>query len=358
MTSRRALNKIASIILRRVEHYVLTAKVAYDTNIWVCTDSPELLRSQHFRFVTPEEFKAALLDTPSQMRLDAITTPTYPVDDLETLVTGFLPGGGDRLSPLGRSTPFGMLNAYSDMWHEAVKVFNIQDPEPELTELRFDFGQARYQHVRMAEGYTVPGIVGEYSLKLPRAQCCDFNNAFLQRADRYSEYFDDVAWMRRIVFEMLPVRMYQRICFGCAEVSRQPGGHIEEYSYAPVSLAPEAVDAVMRCEMSTLNQAVEQKLSKPLAYTTSADSSQAVACMNWTGCPSWPLSDGYPGGLYGLDQRILNLAAGYRPIANIEMMDNVTLNGSTPILRKKLYRLHWGDPIWEFIDQAFYDEAN
>lgn len=359
MTSRRALNKIASIILRRVEHYVLTVKVSSDATVYVCTDVPELLTSQYFKLVTPAEFKADFLDTPLQMRLDAITTPTYPVDDLVTLVTGLLPGCGDRLGPLGKSTPSEMLEAYSDMWHEAVKVFNIPDPEPELTELRFDFGQKRYQHVRMAEDYTIPGIVGEYSLSLPRVQCYDINSSHLQRDDRYIDFFDDIAWMRRVVFELLPVRMYQRVCFGCAEVSRQTNGHIEEYSYAPVSLGSEAVDAVMRCEMHTLNHVVDLRISRPLAYTTSGNSSQAVANMNWSGCPALVMDgDRYPAGLHGLDQRILNLAAGYRPITNLDMMDQVTLNGSTPILCKKLYRLHEGDPIWEFIDQAFYDEAN
>ena len=200
MTSRRALNKLASILFRHVEHYVITAKADANSRVIMCSDLPETsLPSSGVTIVTPAEFMAdESLDTPLQMRIDVITTPTYPLDDLNTLVTALLPGCGARMEPLGRETPSEIISAFSDKWHEAASIFDIKDADPAVVDLRYDVGQSPYRCAPKADEYQIPGYMGELSIYLPRNQAGDCSSASLQRSDRYFDYFDDHIWMRRM----------------------------------------------------------------------------------------------------------------------------------------------------------------
>lgn len=359
MTSRRALSKLASILFRHVEHYVITAKADANSRVVICSDLPEtMLPSAGVTIVTPAEFLAdESLDTPYQMRIDAITTPTYQLDDLETLATALLPGCGARMEPLGRATPSEIISAFSDRWHEAASIFDIKEPDPSVVELRYDVGQSRYSYTPKADDYQIPGYTGDFILYMPRNQADECSSTALQRSDRYFDYFDDHIWMRRMVYEMLPVAAYQMLCFGCATISRQPSGHIEEYCCMPMMPGTVAAENIMRCQMDTLATAIIMRDPRPLGYVLSLDSPIATASMNWCGCPSITDLTQYPSGLYGLDQRIVGLAGGWRPVADLSHMDKVRLNQSPALLRYRLYRQHENDPLWQFIDMAFFDEV-
>lgn len=360
MTSRLALNKLASILFRHVEHYVLTAKADAGSRVVVCTDMPELFTSTKITMLSPEQFMAmAGLDTPWQMRLDVITVPTYPADDLDTLITALLPGCGGRMEPLGKNTPAEIISAFSDKWHEAANLFNISNTDPELVELRYDIGQSRYSHTPKPDGYTVPGYYSEFSSFLPRNSAGDINNAALQRNDRFFDYFDDHIWMRRMFYEMVPVAAYQMLCFGSVYTSRQPFGHIEEYCYMPMITGMAGAETVMRAQMAVLNSVIDAEVGKPLGYVLSCDTSNAVESLNWTGCPTLVNNEGeYTAGLYGLDQRIVSMAAGYRPLTDLNHMDKVKLYQKPELVRARLRRQHESDAIWQFIDQAFFDEVH
>ena len=358
MTNRRAINKLASILFRHVEHYVITAKADANSRVVICTDMPEVIPTAGVTVMTPAEFMAdSSLDTPLQMRIDVITTPTYPLDDLNTLATALLPGCGARMEPLGRETPSEIISAFSDNWHEAASIFDIKDADPAVVDLRYDVGQSPYRRTPKADEYQIPGYMGELSIYLPRNQAGDGNSAALQRSDRYFDYFDDHIWMRRMFYEMIPVAMYQMLCFGSCMVSRHPSGHIEEYCYAPMIAGTGAAETIMRCQMDTLGSAIAMRDTRPLGYVLAAASSSAITTMNWSGCPSVTDLTQYPAGLHGLDQKIVGLAAGWRPIGDLNNIDKVKLNQSPALLRRRLYRQHENDQLWQFIDTAFFDEV-
>ena len=359
MTSRRALVKLASILFRHVEHYTVTAKATVDSVVQVCTDMPEYFESvPGVEFQTPEQImQSVLLETPWQMRIDAVTTPSYPAGDLDTLITAILPGCGGRLDPLDRETPAEIISEYSNMWHEMANRFDIKEADPSIVELRYDIGQPKYSHTAKNDGYTIPGLLSEFSSYMPRDTAGEANSSALCRGDRFYDYYDDHVWMRRAVYEMLPVAAYQMLCYGCQQTSRNPSGHIEEYCYMPMMPGIAAAEHIMRGQLDALVRTIP-RTGRPLGYVVAPDSARVITSMNWSGCLASEDTTSLSAGIYGLDLHTVGLASGFRPISDLNQMERVKLNQSPTLVRRNLYRLHEGDPLWPFLEVAFSDEVS
>ena len=253
---RELLLKAASCLMRHADVYVLTVQYDKSEPVCFCSNDPTYIRSRKAKLITPGEFLAnSLYSTPHMMRLDAITRPTFPIEDTDALMTAFLPGTGAAPPSFALGdTPGQMLWELADSWH-FVNRYLATGNEPILTKLRHSKQQPGY--VPAAERPDpVPGIDTTFDHLMPRMHH-GTRRSSLQVSDIYEDYRDDVLWMDRSIYEMLPVYGYHSLIIGNTRSSRTGEGSLEETLMMPLCATDTSVRRLMEVEMDVLSKAID-----------------------------------------------------------------------------------------------------
>lgn len=355
---RNLLLKAASCLMRHADVYVLTVQYDKSEPVCFCSNDPTYIRSRKAKLITPGEFLAnSLYSTPHMIRLDAITRPTFPIEDTDALMTAFLPGmGSAQPSFAWEDTPGQMLWALADSWH-LVNRYLATGNEPILTKLRNNKQQPEY--VPAAERPDpVPGIDITFDHLMPRMSH-GTRRSSLQVSDIYEDYRDDVLWMDRAIYEMLPVYGYHSLIIGNARCSRSGEGALEETLMMPLCATDTAVRRLMEVEMDILSRAIDTGYDfcdTPLAYYLERSDSMAKASGNWYGCPSINLSDAYSQGVYGLDLRIAEISYAQLLFRSLSYMCTITVDRHTPEIRRRLAAVHDNDALSELLTGVWNQE--
>ena len=354
---RKLLLKAASCLMRHADVYVLTAQYDKSKPVCFCSNAPTYIRSRKAKLITPVEFLAnSLYSPPNMIRLDAITRPTFPIEDTDALMAAFLPGIAASPSFACQDTPGQMLWGLACSWHQVNRYLAIGN-EPVLTKLRHNKQQPDY--VPAAERPDpVPGIDTTFDHLMPRMGHGTRRSA-LQVSDTYEDYRDDVLWMCRAVYEMLPVYGYHSLVIGNTSCSRSGEGALEETLMTPLCATDTPVRRLMEVEMDVLSRAIDigyDYCGTPLAYYLERNDSVAKASSTWYDCPSIGLADTYPQGVYGLDLRVEGISYAQSLFRSLSHMCTITVDRHTPEIRRRLAAVHDNDALAELLTGVWNQE--
>lgn len=358
MTRKQVFLKLISALLRNVDYYVLTAKsnagarVRYSTNI---DDLTDLANST--KVPLEDMLNDTLLDMPRQMRIDAVTTPTFPMEDIDELMTAFLPGVGNPGAYLGHDTPAGMLEAVSKHWHTALHGSGIAEQDDSFTELRYDFGQDKYNP--NTHSPVLVGVISDPEYVMP-SPSQGYRRHSLQSQDMLKDYPDDTLWMRRAITELIPVSMYHSLIYGDPNTYRNSGtcGHCSEKIYAPLTRDISAAKQMLCSEMYAMNLALaDDSFTSPLSYYVNTNTADAVADSYWYGCPRIPfVNSPLAEGLASLQIPIASFADVPSIWHDTELFNKIYRNKNAPAVRRHFTELHANDAISELVAHAWDDE--
>ena len=343
--------KLMSSFLCRTTDYMITAK--FGGRKYICTTRQDQPMDASITSVTPEELNA-MTDTFDIWRIDAVTEPTFPIANATQLLDLSLPGCCNTRRIGGNdSTPVKVIRQMSDYWHDALEALGIKIKQfPELHEIRADIGQIKYA-----------GTASEPPPHSITMMMCDKtpygtiqpNSAQIQCPDTSKEFPDEVAWMKRAIFEMLPVRLYQNIIFGDHKYVYRNDGDLYEYTTVAV-LDPTPAGAHTLFEKETDLIPLMARAFSPTAFGCTLCLDDAMTRINrdlWKSRDSLSLSGEYHNGMIGTGLSLLPIALSDEVVCYSKQLEAMTLNNGDSDIRQRLVSLHEGDALSSIIGNVW-----
>ena len=350
MINRTFFLRAISSVCRRIDRFVITV---YQNNEIRYFGDPDINLDSVARRMTAEEFRSAVYANARQMRIDAITVPAYPLDDLDEFLTALLPGCGHSQSFAGQSTPYAMLQRYEACWHLALRECGVQSDHEDLLYLRSG---------RIHEYEPSPNATGRSTLTMAVARempvAGAYNTGILASASCSGRYDMELLWMARALIELLPVPLYQCLQLGDEPTRQRIPLNINHTCYAPLSTDMTVVSRFYGGMLMALEQAaVANTSARPLAYLL--DLMERVARVDnftWGAANAIRLSDSLSGGVSGLvDSGVVGIDGGGCIIQGNDV-DKLALGDNPMPVRQHLVDLHRGDAVSDILNDVWETE--
>ena len=359
MTKRQIAKKLLAADLCHVDKLLLTFKLK-DGTVKFYSSSPDIDLPGYTRLSLEELKTDTSLDNPYTWRIDAVTTPTLPIsrENTEQLLAQFLPGCGNRdLSITGEDTPNFILKRLEQKWQSGLVYMGIKCDDPRGHHaLRIDCpenaGLSRYAHTPLMPVYGFNTFLAE---AMPSV-ASNSRRPSINIYDPGKDYPGEHIWMRRAVFEMLPLPQYHRIVYGESKLSRSGCNQYEDTVYMPYCGNNSDVDMIFNRELNAMKIVLDRAHSQmSLGFGMSLD--MPLASLN---TDNWWRSDNvglpkeiYDSGFKGMNQQVFIVVKRNALSDGEDGYANMNLNCGTSNLRRRFVELHQGDALEPLIENAW-----
>lgn len=285
----------------------------------------------------------------SMLRIDAVTMPSFPAEDILQVVDCFVPGTDDNGGFNGHvDSPMEVFKRMENTWVEGMRIIGV--PMNEYVPLRSNVFDIKYDNphtnpdkIYYSWGRFMPGALLER---------CDYDAV---TANPRQDYPVDALWIRRAIFELMPVHLYQRIVYGEHGVTMSDDDMYEVTTYAPIANTSQDAEALMSRCTDLILSGLKFEPKYGLAYAPCDDSNVCRVKREY-----WPsgVPFAFPGdsrGLYGMPWRIVEVEYKQQPVKYTEQLQSLALPYTASDVYTKLAAQHDNDVLNEILTDAWQE---